>query len=414
MTEHSILSPVHKEHKQTYDLLSLSHRRLSVVTETLTEEGGFLEQWSAMDNPIMMNEDYYDILTFFDDPDDSTVLPYVCPCDPAIPIGGEAERAKMQTFKPPYLKTTFQITNCDPSFHDPHLQEMLGRPYESLTPRDRLNMKIASKLRVASNKFAVTERKQWRDFLVYGKAQVAGPNIKPEESWIDLRRAPELTAVLPEDQDWCNPCADKCGAFRNIENLVRDCSGKFSDVTHHILSPEAATYLLSEDDKIASIKCCNSDGRIREDIRMDLLQPRAFRGARRMEMLLGNRGVQFWELDETYWVDKVMEDGTCKKVKMPVIPAGSILSIAADDLRPLSIYGRIEHLKAFEARKRWTNRWEDPSGSCINFETHASPLHTLRCTNSTALWFPLPSKCPPPANCPAVELSETSLDKAAW
>lgn len=408
------LGGVHSEHKQIYDLLNLSHRRLSVVTENLTENTGFFDQFSAMNNPILMNEDYYDIMTFFEDPDDSTVLPFVCPCDPAVQINGEPERLTMQTFKPPYLKAEFQITNCDPAIHEPHLREILGRPYESLSPRDRLNMKIASKLRNLSNKFAATEAKMFRDFLIYGKAEVNGPNIKPEESWIDLRRDPQLTAVLPEDQDWCNPCADKVGAFRNIENMVRDCSGKFSTVDYHFLSPEAATWLLSEDEKIKSLKCCNSDGRIRENISMDLTQQRAWRGARRMEMLLGNNGVQFWEVDEKYWAEEIQPDGSCKKVKKPVLPPGSILSIASEDLRPLSLYGKIEHLQALEARPRWTNRWEAPNGSCINYEVHSSPLHTLRCTNATALWFPIPSKCPPPANCPAVVLDEPELDKAEW
>jgi hypothetical protein len=398
------------EHKKIYDFLTFSHRRLSVATEVLTEPGGFLEQWSAMDSPILMNEDQFDILTFFDDPDDSTVLPYVCPCDPAVIVGQESERARMTTFKPPYLKATFQITNCDPSFYDAELEELLSRPFESNTPRDRLNKKIASLLRRTSNRMAATERRQWRDFLIKGKAYVAGPNIKPSESWIDLRRDPHLTAVLPVSQAWSKSSADKVGALRNVENMVRDLSGKFSEVTHHILSPEAATALLSEDDKITSIKCCLGDGRIREDIQMDLLQQRAFRGARRMEMLLGNRGVQFWELDEKEWVEEVQVDGTTKKVRKPILPPGSILTIAASDLRPLSLYGRIEHLEALEARQRWTKRWESPDGECINYTTHSSPLHTLRCTNSTALGFPLPETCPPPADCPVVELESTAGD----
>jgi hypothetical protein len=398
------------EHKQLWDLLTLSERALSVVTETLTEQGNFLMQWSAIDNPIFMNEDRYDIVTFFEDPDDATVLPYVCPCDPAIPIGDEVEKVRMESFKPPYLKTTFQISNCDPTHHDAFIQERLGRSFQALTPRDRVNMQIMSKLAISSNKIAATERKQFHDFLIYGKAHVPGPNIKPEESWINLRRDPHLTAVLPASQDWKNSSADKVGALRNVENMVRDCSGKFSEVTHHLLSPEAATALLSVDDKIKSLMCCNSDGRIREDIRVNLSETIPFRGARRIDILLGNRGVQFWVVDEWYWVDEVQTDGTTKRIKKPLLPPGSILSIAAPDLRPLSIYGKIQHLQSFEARERWTNRWSSPNGECLNFDTHSSPLHTLRCTNATALWFPLPDQCPPPANCPAMVLESTLGD----
>jgi hypothetical protein len=167
---------------------------------------------------------------------------------------------------------------------------------------------------------------------------------------------------------------------------------------------------LSVDDKIKSLMCCNSDGRIREDIRVNLSETIPFRGARRIDILLGNRGVQFWVVDEWYWVDEVQTDGTTKRIKKPLLPPGSILSIAAPDLRPLSIYGKIQHLQSFEARERWTNRWSSPNGECLNFDTHSSPLHTLRCTNATALWFPLPDQCPPPANCPAMVLESTLGD----
>jgi len=389
------------QHKGYLDLMKMDPRRLSIFQESFPKQPWFLWNMLGSKTSTPVDEDAIDFMTFWTDEDDHNLcpLPYVCHCDPGIPIEEfDAQKVVMESFKVPYMKTNVKITSCNPKYFEHQLRDIPGLPWNSMTPKQRINMFTAEMLRRQTVQMDVTEKHQFYNFLVYGRARFENPSVPLKDQWVDLGRDPYLQLEMPECEDWSlHPEADRIQHIRWIVNMLRDRSMKYSVASHHFFSPEARRCLF-EGSKWRALQCCTGDGRVREDFKIDLLDKPAFRGGKRIKFVIGEDDEFFYEVDEKIMMSIETSPGQFVKKKVPVIPPGAVLTVAQPDLRPLSLYGRIHHLDVMESRKRWVNKYYSLDRSCVNFDSHSAPFHPLRGINSTLLWFPCPDRYPPPPN----------------
>lgn len=422
-------------HKQIYDFLSMPRRNMSVVIESipLDQRDWLFNAFSGINNAIVIDEEEFDIATFFDMEDFALPLPYLQCCDELTPLTPDGDYMKMQTYAPVRTGSNFQVKKCDPRRDKRMLTELRGmlaasgRVMSGMTPRELLNAYIQGMYAKQRARLRRTEVLQGTQALIYGKASTGGPTIKPGDDYIDYKRDKKLTATVPANQFWNNPKADVCGQLIHCKQMIRDLTIDQADVTDIVFTPTAWKFFKKNNkwtDK--SCKCPPGREKVVNDYYIDLTPeaPKP-RGLRAVQVEIDDSdNTQFWVYDEQHAV--VYEDpatGEKSKVRENVLPDGAVLLIARNNIRPLSLYGAVEYLgdppaegqpigtdTVLEGRRVFANRWRSPDGRCWNFDLESVFLHGYRQPNATKLLFPIdPETCPRPDYvCPVeMECEET-------
>lgn len=417
-------------HKKVYDFVSIPRRNMVTVIESvpLPQRDWLFNAFSGVNNAILIDEEELDIATFYDYEDYALPLPYLECCDELTPLTpGDGDHMKLQTYTPARTGASFSIKTCDPRRDKKMMSELRsilassGRGVLSgMSKREMLSAYIQGMYQKSRVRLRRTEVVQGTQALIYGKAATGGPTIKAGEDYIDYKRDPRLTAAAPAGQYWNNTKADVCAQLIHCKQMIRDLTIDQADAGDIIFSPLAWKWFKKNNkwtDK--SCKCPPGREKVVNDYYINLTAeaPKA-RGLRPVNVEIDDSdNTQFWVYDEQHAV--VYEDaaGNKTKVRENILPDGSVLILARDSLRPLSLYGAVEYLgeppaegqaigsdTILEGRRMFANRWRSPDGRCWNFDLESRFLHTYRQPNAAKLFFPLdPEVCPyPDVVCPKV------------
>jgi hypothetical protein len=397
---------VAEQNKRIADLMGLSPRMLSVVASNRRSRETRHNLWrnfSANNRPVMLPYNQLDILEVMDTGDDCAIPSvFTGCCDPAVPlIPRDDELAVLTTISTPYIKRKFEIVDCDDNLIRAAIQDFGRSPYNRgpINERSKMNMQLNYGMTELEREILEAEVRMFNNSLLYGKFRIAGPGIPVDKELVDLCRDRNLTIKLAGD-GWCNPAAAIRETLIMMNRHLHDYSGVHSFATDVIFDEVAEQKFWASIEMQECARCARYDGRIVDEFSANRT-PRhllAHRGLRRLPYDDGVNGVRYWVLDEKQKVAETDANGlpTGRIIEQPIMPPGSVLFLNANDIAPISIYGKIKNLMVLEPRRRWAQTRMINGGECLEYRVHTSPLHFIRRVNSAMLAFIAPETCPPP------------------
>lgn len=421
--------------KRVGEFLNADRRRMQFQVETMTPRDKHVlwNMYSAANSPDFVDEDAVDLVTLYDHGDYAMPLPYKRCCEPNTVLTPEGDAAKLQSYTIPGVGSEFRFRACDPHNDRTMLAELRGILSGSgfspgmLTKRQRANAYIQGMYAKQERKTFETEVRQQNQFMLWGMARMSGPTIKAEDEIVDLGRDARLTAKLPEELSWSKPGVNPLDAMFQMFHNIHDISMNNARVTEVWWSREAYNCAINSD-FFAKYECfCKGSGQVERRFSADLTaQNPAPPGVTEISLRTGDFGERHFILDEKQTQCESYIDNGVKKlryVRKPIIPAGAVLFVAGQGQHmPKSFYAGVDFLDDMppaegqmigdgshfrEGGRRFPNRYPSPDGKCWVFDMESRFFHPNQEPNATAILFPIPDKCPPPAD---IECLVTTLE----